>query len=71
MTAVHVMNNDVLLSFEARGRDRHPYELLLQLKGIEHHTTRVRRPWSNGQVERLHRTLLDEHFRIMGRKKVL
>jgi transposase InsO family protein len=49
--------------------DRHPYELFLQLEGIEHRTTRVRRPQSNGFVERLHRTLLDEHFRIMGRKK--
>jgi len=27
-----------------------------------------RRPESNGFVERLHRTLLDEHFRIQGRK---
>lgn len=49
--------------------DRHPYELFLQLEGIEHRTTKVRRPQSNGFVERLHRTLLDEHFRIMGRKK--
>jgi transposase InsO family protein len=49
--------------------DRHPYELFLQFEGIEHRTTRVRRPQSNGFVERLHRTLLDEHFRIMGRKK--
>ena len=49
--------------------DRHPYELFLQLEGIEHRTTRVRRPQSNGFVERLHRTLLDEHFRIMVRKK--
>ena len=46
-----------------------PYELFLQLEDIEHRTTRVRRPQSNGFVERLHRTLLDEHFRIMGRKK--
>jgi transposase InsO family protein len=29
----------------------------------------VRRPQSNGFVERLHRTLLDEHFRIKGRQK--
>jgi hypothetical protein len=29
----------------------------------------VKRPQSNGFVERLHRTLLDEHFRVMGRKK--
>ena len=86
MTAVHVMNNDVLPTFEAHdarittvlsdngrefcGRpDRHPYELFLQLEEIEHRTTKVRRPQSNGYVERLHRTLLDEHFRVMGRKK--
>ncbi len=49
--------------------DQHPYELFLQLEEIEHRTTKVRRPQSNGFVERLHRTLLDEHFRIMGRKK--
>lgn len=49
--------------------DRHPYELFLQLEDIAHRTTKVRRPQSNGFVERLHRTLLDEHFRVMGRKK--
>jgi transposase InsO family protein len=49
--------------------DKHPYELFLQLEEIEHRTTRVRRPQSNGYLERLHRTLLDEHFRVMGRKK--
>ena len=86
VTAVHVMNNDVLPFFEAHGAQvstvlsdncrefcgrpvRHPYALFLQLEGIEHRTTRVKRPQSNGFVERLHRTLLDEHFRIMGRKK--
>lgn len=86
VTAVHVLNEDVLPHFEAHdaridtvlsdngrefcGRpDRHPYELFLQLEGIEHRTTKVRRPQSNGFVERLHRTLLDEHFRIKGRKK--
>ncbi len=86
VTAVHLMNNDVLPSFEAHGAqiatvlsdngrefcgrsDRHPYELFLQLEEIEHRTTKVRRPQSNGFVERLHRTLLDEHFRVMGRKK--
>nr|WP_241548038.1 integrase core domain-containing protein [Leptospira stimsonii] len=36
---------------------------------MEHRTTKVRRPQSNGYVERLHRTLLDEHFRISGRTK--
>ena len=86
VTAVHVLNNDVLPFFESHsasittilsdngrefcGRpDNHPYELFLQLEGIEHRTTKVRRPQSNGFIERLHRTLLDEHFRIKGRTK--
>lgn len=86
VTAVHVLNEDVLPFFEEHnavittilsdngrefcGRpDQHPYELFLQLESIEHRTTKVRRPQSNGFVERLHRTLLDEHFRIMGRTK--
>ena len=85
VTAVHLMNTDVIPSFEAHnarietvlsdngrefcGRpDQHPYELFLQLEDIEHRTTRVKRPQSNGIVERLHRTLLDEHFRVEGRK---
>ena len=50
--------------------DRHPYELFLQLEEIEHRSTKVRWPQSNGFVERLHSTLLDEHFRVMGRKKL-
>lgn len=49
--------------------DHHPFELFLQLEDIEHRTTQVRRPQSNGFVERMHRTLLDEHFRIKGRTK--
>jgi len=86
LTAVHVLDNEVLPFFDAHqlsirtilsdngreycGRpDKHPYELYLQLEGIEHRTTAVRRPQSNGFVERMHRTLLDEHFRIEGRRK--
>ncbi len=86
VTAVHVLNEDVLPFFESQGvaiqtilsdngrefcgrPDHHPYELFLQLEGIEHRTTKVRRPQSNGFIERLHRTLLDEHFRIAGRTK--
>jgi transposase InsO family protein len=49
--------------------DRHPFELFLKLEDIEYKTTKVRRPQSNGIVERLHKTLLDEHFRIHGRIK--
>jgi transposase InsO family protein len=85
VTAVYLMNNDMLPTFEAHdgkietvlsdngrefcGRpDQHPYELFLQLEEIEHRTTRVKRPQSNGIVERLHRTLLDEHFCVEGRR---
>jgi len=49
--------------------DGHPFELFLQLEDIEHRTTKVRRPQSNGIVERMHRTLLEEHFGIQGRIK--
>src|SRR5574338_506853 len=49
-------------------QDQHPYELFLQLEGIAHKTTRVKRPQSNGIAERFHRTLLDEHFRVEGRR---
>lgn len=49
--------------------DHHPYELFLQLEGIEHKTTAIRRPQSNGFIERFHRTLLDEHLRVKGRTK--
>ena len=39
----------------------------LQLEDIEHRTTKVGRPQSNGFIERFHRTLLDEHLRVKGR----
>ncbi|MFM7688664.1 MAG: integrase core domain-containing protein, partial [Alphaproteobacteria bacterium] len=85
VTAVHLMNGDVLPTFEANevkietvlsdngrefcGRpDQHPYELFMQLEDIAHRTTRVRRPQSNGILERFHRTLLNEHFRVEGRR---
>ena len=57
------------IAFRYRTIPRLSVELFLQLEGIEHRTAKVRRPQSNGFVERLHRTLLDEHFRVMGRKK--
>ena len=47
--------------------EKHPYELLLALEDIEHRTTKVRSPRTNGFVERMNRTLLDECFRVAGR----
>ncbi len=46
----------------------HPYELLLTLEDIEHRNTKVRTPRTNGFVERMNRTLLDECFRVKGRQ---
>jgi transposase InsO family protein len=47
--------------------ESHPYELLTTMEGIEHRNTRVRSPRTNGFVERMNRTLLDECFRVAGR----
>lgn len=83
--ALAVLHNDVLpfyaevgLSVEAVltdngrefcGRDDHPYELYLELNEIEHRTTRIGRPQTNGFVERFHGTALDEFFRIVFRQR--
>lgn len=65
---VHTILSDNGREFCGRP-DQHPYELFLQLEEIEHRTTKVRRPQSNGFIERFHRTLLDEHLRPSGRTK--
>ncbi len=49
-------------------KERHPYELFCQIENIEHRTTKVRSPRTNGFVERMNRTLLDECFRVKGRE---
>lgn len=77
--AVAVLHNDVLPFYKDRdlpvtavltdngrefcGTPSHPYELYLALCDLEHRTTRVRRPQTNGFVERFQRTVLDEFFR--------
>ena len=48
----------------------HLYEIFLELNDIEHHTTQVGNPRTNGFVERFNRTLLDEFFRTCFRKKL-
>ncbi len=45
------------------GTDAHPYEVSLALADIQHKKTKVRRPRTNGFVERFNRTVLDEFFR--------
>ena len=49
------------------GTETHPYELFLALSDVEHRRTRVRSPKTNGFVERFHRTVLDEFFRVQLR----
>jgi transposase InsO family protein len=83
--AVAVVHNDVLPFYREKelpveavitdngrefcGKDSHPYELYLELNDIEHRRTQVRRPQTNGFVERFNRTVLDEFFRVAFRKK--
>lgn len=82
--AVAVVHNDVLPFYREKelpveavitdngrefcGKDSHPYELYLELNDIEHRRTQVRRPQTNGFVERFNRTVLDEFFRVAFRK---
>lgn len=51
------------------GREMHPYELYLALNDIEHRTTRVRTPQTNGFVERFNRTVKEEFFEVVFMQK--
>ena len=52
------------------GTERHPYELYLALNEIEHRTTRVGSPKTNGFVERFNGTVLQEFFRPAMHRKL-
>lgn len=52
------------------GNETHPYEKLLFQLNVEHRTTRVARPQTNGFVERFHRTILEEFFRVRLRERI-
>ena len=82
--AVAVLHNDVLPFYhrldlpvnavltdngrEFCGTETHPYELYLDLNGIEHRRTKVRTPRTNGFVERFNGTVLDEFLRVKMRE---
>ncbi|MDY0020596.1 MAG: IS481 family transposase [Anaerolineae bacterium] len=56
---------------EYKGRPTiHLYEIFLELNDIEHRTTKVATPRTNGFVERFNRTVLDEFFRTAFRKRL-
>ena len=50
--------------------DRHEYELYLAVENIDHTRTKTRSPQTNGIVERFHKTMLDEFYRVAFRRRV-
>ena len=50
--------------------ERHEYELYLAVENIDHTRTKTRSPQTNGICERFHRTVLNEFYRVMLRKKL-
>jgi transposase InsO family protein len=49
---------------------KHAYELYLAIEDVDHTRTKARSPQTNGIVERLHKTMLNEFYRIAFRKKI-
>ena len=49
--------------------ERHEYELYLAVEDIDHTRTKTKSPQTNGICERVHRTILDEFYRVKFRKK--
>lgn len=84
--AAAVVHNDVLPFYKSKrlsvkamltdngrefcGKDTHPYEIYLALNDIEHRKTKVRKPQTNGFVERFNRTVLEEFFRTAFRTRL-
>lgn len=50
--------------------DSHPYQLFMHLNDIEHSRTKVRRPQTNGCVEKLNQTIKNEFYEVAFRKKL-
>ena len=48
----------------------HAYQLYLGIEDIDHSKTKVRHPQTNGICERFHRTMQDECYNILFRKKL-
>ena len=51
-------------------RERHEYELYLDLEDIDHTKTKIRHPQTNGICERFHQTIQNEFYAIAFRKKI-
>jgi transposase InsO family protein len=51
--------------------ERHEYELSLAIENIDPSRTKTKSPQTNGICERLHKTMLDEFYRVAFRKEAL
>ena len=50
--------------------ERHEYELYLAVEDVDHSRTKTKNPQTNGIVERFHKTVLDEFYRVAFRKRI-
>jgi transposase InsO family protein len=50
--------------------EHHEYELYLAVENIDHTRTKARSPQTNGICERLHKTMLNEFYRVAFRKRI-
>ena len=59
--AIHIVLTDNGIQFKNREQDRtameHIFGRTCRQNSIEHRTTKVKHPWTNGQVERMNRTI--------------
>lgn len=50
--------------------ERHEYELYLAVEDVDHSRTKTKSPQTNGIVERFHKTVLNEFYRVAFRRKI-
>ena len=50
--------------------EHHEYELYLAVEDVDHSRTKTKNPQTNGIVERFHKTVLNEFYRIAFRKRI-
>jgi transposase InsO family protein len=50
--------------------EHHEYELYLAVEDVDHSRTKAKNPQTNGIVERFHKTVLNEFYRVAFRKKI-
>ena len=51
-------------------KDEHAFQLFLALEDIDHTRTKAKSPQTNGICERFHRTIQEEFYAIVFRKKI-